>query len=62
MFKLRVLVGKVNTQGDQCEAAVIQKQWGAGSGPVVSKSGSTEQIAANAQISAQSGQKDIQKI
>ncbi len=50
-------IGITNIHGEiNCRTAVMQEQWGAGRGPVVSKSGATEQIAANAQISAQSRQ------
>ncbi len=51
--KMRALVGKTNIYSEiNSRTSVMQEQWGAGSGSVVSKPGATQQIAANSQISA----------
>lgn len=59
-MKLRALGGKTNTPREiNGRTVAMQEPWGAGSGPVVSKTEATEQIAANAQISACSSQTNI---
>lgn len=61
-MKSSALGGKTNTPREiNGRTAVTQESWGAGSGPVVSKTGATEQIASNAQISAWSGQTNMKK-
>lgn len=60
LVKLRALGGKTNTPREiNGRTVAMQEPWGAGSGPVVSKTEATEQIAANAQISACSLQTNI---